>query len=37
MVMTQGDTLQEAYEMAVDCLGLALSIREDEKQPFPAT
>ncbi len=37
MVMTQGDTLQEAYEMAVDCLGLALSIKEDEKQPFPAT
>ena len=35
--MTQGDTLQEAYEMAVDCLGPALSIKEDKKQPFPAT
>lgn len=23
--------------MAVDCLGLALSIREDENQPFPVT
>ncbi len=35
--LTQGDSLQEAYEMAVDCLGLALSIREDENQPFPVT
>ena len=35
--LTQGDSLQEAYEVSVDCLGLALSIREDENQPFPVT
>ena len=33
--MTQGDTTQEAYEMAVDALGLALVSREEEKQPIP--
>ena len=34
--MTQGDSMQEAYEMAVDALGLALTSREQEKQPIPA-
>jgi len=33
--MTQGDTTHEAYEMAVDALGLALVSREEEKQPIP--
>ena len=30
--MTQGDNMQEAYEMAVDALGLALTSREQENQ-----
>lgn len=34
--MTQGDNMQEAYEMAVDALGLALTSREQEKQDIPA-
>lgn len=34
--MTQGDDMQEAYEMAVDALGLALTSREQEKQEIPA-
>lgn len=34
--MTQGDNMQEAYEMAVDALGLALVSREQEKQEIPA-
>lgn len=33
--MTQGDSMQEAYEMAVDALGLALTSREQEKQDIP--
>ena len=33
--MTQGDTMQEAYEMAVEALGLALTSRKDEKQTIP--
>ena len=33
--MTQGDSMQEAYEMAVDALGLALTSREQEKQEIP--
>ena len=33
---TQGDDMEQAYEMAVDALGLALTSREKEKQPFPA-
>ena len=33
--MTQGDNMQEAYEMAVDALGLALTSREQEKQEIP--
>lgn len=33
--MTQGDDMQEAYEMAVEALGLALTSREQEKQEIP--
>lgn len=34
--LTQGDDMTQAYEMAADALGLALTCREDEKQPIPA-
>lgn len=34
--LTQGDDMENAYEMAVDALGLALECREQEKQPIPA-
>ena len=34
--MTQGDDMQQAYEMAVDALGLAITSREEEKQELPA-
>lgn len=34
--LTQGDDIAQAYEMSVDALGLALTSREEEKQPFPA-
>lgn len=33
--MTQGDDMQQAYEMAVDALGLAITSREAEKQEIP--
>lgn len=33
--MTQGDDMQQAYEMAVDALGLAITSREEEKQELP--
>lgn len=33
--ITQGDNMQEAYEMAVDALGLALVSREQEKLEIP--
>lgn len=33
--MTQGDDMQQAYEMAVDALGLAITSREEEKQEIP--
>jgi len=33
--LTQGDDMTQAYEMAVDALGLALSCREKEQQPIP--
>lgn len=35
--LTQGDDMTQAYEMAVDALGLALTSREEENQPFPAS
>ena len=33
--MTQGDDMQQAYEMAVDALGLAITSREEEKEEIP--
>lgn len=33
--LTQGDDMTQAYEMAVDALGLALTCREKERQPIP--
>lgn len=33
--LTQGDSMEQAYEMAVDALGLALTCREKEHQPLP--
>lgn len=35
--LTQGDDMEQAYEMAVDALGLALTCREKERQPIPAS
>lgn len=34
--LTQGDDMAQAYEMAVDALGLALTCREKEQQPLPS-
>ena len=34
--MTQGDDMQQAYEMAVDALGLAITSREEEGQEIPS-
>ena len=34
--MTQGDDMQQAYEMAVDALGLAITSREEEKEELPS-
>ena len=33
--MTQGDNMLEAYEMAVDALGLSLTSREAEREEIP--
>lgn len=33
--MTQGDDMQQSYEMAVEALGLALTSRKEEKQEIP--
>ncbi len=33
--MTQGDDMQQAYEMAVEALGLAITSREEEKEEIP--
>ena len=33
--LTQGDDMTQAYEMAVDALGLALTSSEKEHQPVP--
>ena len=33
--MTQGDDMQQAYEMAVEALGLAITSREEEKMELP--
>ena len=34
--LTQGDDMEQAYEMATDALGLALVCREQEHEPLPA-
>ena len=34
--LTEGDDMTQAYEMAVDALGLALTSRETENEPLPA-
>lgn len=34
--MTQGDNMQDAYEMAVEALGLALTSREQKMQEIPS-
>ena len=33
--MTQGEDMQQAYEMAVDALGLAITSRQEEKMELP--
>lgn len=33
--MTQGNDMQQAYEMAVDALGLSLSTMEEAGEPIP--
>ena len=33
--MTQGDNMNDAYEMAIDALGLCLSYMEDNKEELP--
>ena len=33
---TQGETIEEAYEMSIDALGLMLSYLEDIKEPIPS-
>ncbi len=35
--LTQGDDMAQAYEMAVEALGLALTCREKEQQPIPSS
>lgn len=32
---TQGDNMQEAYEMAVECLGLGIVSRKEENESIP--
>ena len=34
--MTQGDDMQQAYEMAFEALGLAITSRESDKEEIPA-
>lgn len=33
--LTQGDDMKDAYQMAYDCLGLSLMIRQDENIEIP--
>ncbi len=33
--LTEGDNIEQAYEMAVEALGLALTSRKEEKQKIP--
>jgi len=34
--LTDGDDMEQAYEMAVDALGLALTSKEGEREPLPS-
>lgn len=34
--MTQGEDMQDAYEMATDALGLAIVTRQENNEPLPA-
>lgn len=34
--LTQGEDMQDAYEMAVDALGLAITSRDESKEQIPA-
>lgn len=34
---TEGDDMQQAYEMAVDALGLAIVSRQEEKEELPSS
>lgn len=34
--LTEGDNMEQAYEMAVDCLGLAISARKEAGEDIPA-
>ncbi len=34
--LTEGDDMQQSYEMAVEALGLALTSREDAGEPIPS-
>ena len=34
--LTEGNSMEQAYEMAVDALGLALSYMEDNQEPIPS-
>lgn len=34
--LTQGEDMQDAYEMAVDALGFAITSREESKEQLPA-
>lgn len=33
--LTEGDTIEQSYEMAVDALGLAITSRSEEKEEIP--
>lgn len=33
--LTQGEDMKDAYKMAYDCLGLSLTIRQDENMEIP--
>ena len=33
--LTEGDDMQEAYELSVDALGLVLTVRAEEKEEIP--
>lgn len=34
--LTEGDNMEQAYDMAVDALGLAITSRKEEKEEIPS-